>query len=102
MTARSHIRGHQVRYIGGEWIDCETGFVVGDKPCCNCGRTPGDAGIDPCLETLIVALNAVNIKTVASCCGHGRRPGNIVLADGRELIIARDYKTARLVDEVLR
>ncbi len=42
---------------------------------------------DPCLAPLIVALNSSGIKTVASCCGHGKIPGNIALADGRELII---------------
>lgn len=42
---------------------------------------------DPCIASVVVALNAWGIKTVASCCGHGERPGSIVLADGRELTI---------------
>lgn len=53
---------------------------------------------DPCLAPLIGALNDGGIGTVASCCGHGRRPGNVVLADGRELVIASSYETARQVD----
>jgi len=32
-------------------------------------------------------LNAANIKTVASCCGHDRVGGSVLLEDGRELII---------------
>ena len=44
------------------------------------------------------ALNNTGIPTVASCCGHGKRPGNVVLADGREIILAPDFETARKVD----
>lgn len=43
--------------------------------------------IDACIADIVAALNAANIPTVASCCGHGRR-GTIALADGRELIVA--------------
>ena len=56
---------------------------------------------DPCLEPIIRALHTGEgdlptvptqhgpdpIRTVASCCGHGRRPGRITLADGRELLL---------------
>lgn len=42
---------------------------------------------DPCIASLVAALNYGGIETVASCCGHGQRPGNIVLADGRFLTI---------------
>lgn len=54
---------------------------------------------DPCLYSLIKALNIYGIRTVASCCGHGRRPGNIVLEDGRELIIAPNFDAARQIDK---
>lgn len=53
---------------------------------------------DPCIAPLVAALNAVGMETVASCCGHGRRPANIVLADGREIIIARNFAEARSID----
>jgi hypothetical protein len=43
--------------------------------------------IDFCIADLVAALNAANITTVASCCGHGGIRGSIVLEDGRELII---------------
>jgi hypothetical protein len=63
---------------------------------CNHGDTVN--GRDRCIEPLIAALNAAGIATVASCCGHGHRPGVISLADGRELIVAQDYNTARQVE----
>lgn len=43
---------------------------------------------DPCLEPLVRALNDGGIPTVASCCGHGKRPGIVSLADGRQLFVA--------------
>ena len=55
-------------------------------------------GIDACIAPIVKALNYAGIVTVASCCGHGKRPGNISLADGRELIVAQDYETGRAID----
>lgn len=48
------------------------------------GRTPC---IDWCIHPLVAALNAANITTVASCCGHEKMYGNIILEDGRTLIV---------------
>jgi hypothetical protein len=48
------------------------------------GRT---RGIDFCIADIVSALNANNIITVASCCGHGKQDGIISLEDGRELIV---------------
>src|SRR5690606_17441477 len=53
---------------------------------------------DPEIADLVSALNAGGVPTVASCSGHGERPGNIALADGRELIIAKDYAEARSIE----
>ena len=44
---------------------------------------------DPCLVPLVRVLNAGGVRTVASCCGHGYRPGSISLTDGSELLIAK-------------
>jgi hypothetical protein len=55
--------------------------------------------VDACIAPIVKALNAAGIVTIASCCGHGKRPGNIALADGRELVIAPDYTTGRAVDQ---
>lgn len=41
--------------------------------------------VDICLADIVAALNAANIITVASCCGHGEMDGIITLEDGREL-----------------
>ena len=43
--------------------------------------------IDFCIADIIAALNAANILTVASCCGHGKMDAKISLEDGRELSI---------------
>ena len=43
--------------------------------------------IDYCIHHIIAALNAGGIRTIASCCGHEKMKGNILLEDGRVLII---------------
>lgn len=43
--------------------------------------------IDHCIHKIVAALNAANIETTGSCCGHGKMNGNIILEDGRVLII---------------
>jgi hypothetical protein len=43
---------------------------------------------DPEIADIVTALNAGELSTVASCSGHGYRPGRISLKDGRELFIA--------------
>jgi hypothetical protein len=53
---------------------------------------------DPCLAPLVALLNAAGLTTVASCCGHGHRPGRVSLADGRELLIAPNFETAERID----
>lgn len=53
---------------------------------------------DPCIAPIVKALNEAGIPTVASCCGHGERPGNIALRDGRELILAKDFQEGRSHD----
>jgi tRNA(Phe) wybutosine-synthesizing methylase Tyw3 len=53
--------------------------------------------VDRCIAPLVKAINAAGISTVASCCGHGRRPGRISLRDGRDLFIASDYETGQAV-----
>lgn len=43
--------------------------------------------IDYCIADIVAALNSANIKTVASCCGHGEMDARISLEDGREIFI---------------
>lgn len=70
---------------------CERGtttiVMIGEKP----------VDVDSCIAPIVATLNAAGIRTRASCCGHGIQPGNIMLDDGRELIIAPDFETARKV-----
>lgn len=43
--------------------------------------------IDYCISDIVAALNAANIKTIASCCGHGEIDAVVSLTDGRDIII---------------
>lgn len=60
----------------------------------------GGINVDRCIAPLVVALNAAGVPTAASCCGHGYRPGNIALRDGREIVIAPDFTTGRRIDSL--
>lgn len=51
--------------------------------------------IDRCIHHIIAALNAAGVDTLSCCCGHGNRPGSIVLEDGRELIVMHSEAAAR-------
>jgi hypothetical protein len=55
--------------------------------------------VDKCIVPLVKALNNAGMKTIASCCGHGKQPSNIALEDGREIIIAPDFETGRKIDK---
>lgn len=56
-------------------------------------------GVDACIHGIVQALNEAGVPTVASCCGHGKQPGNIALSDGREIRIMT-YEQSRQVDEL--
>lgn len=56
--------------------------------------------VDKCIAQIVFDFNSIGLITVASCCGHGKRPANIALADGREIIIAPDYETGRKIGAV--
>jgi hypothetical protein len=62
------------------------------------GRT--EIGVDSCIAPLVQALNDAGIATRACCCGHGKGLGDIMLEDGRELMIAQDYDTARKIEKM--
>lgn len=55
--------------------------------------------IDRCIAPIVQALNDGEVPTVACCCGHNNRPGNIMLADGRELVIAQSFEVGRKIDK---
>jgi hypothetical protein len=51
-------------------------------------------GIDLCIADIVAALNAANITTVASCCGHGELLGNVILEDGRMITISETKRNS--------
>jgi len=55
--------------------------------------------VDACIADIIQALNNAGIGTEASCCGHNRGLGTIMLSDDRELLIASDFNTARKIEK---
>ena len=59
-------------------------------------------GIDKCIAPIVFALNYIGMKTIASCCGHGKQSSNIVLEDGREILICSNYETARKTEKVIK
>lgn len=50
---------------------------------------------DPCLASLVKALNDGGISTVASCCGHGTHVGSVALSDGRWIVVMTAEDWAR-------
>lgn len=46
-------------------------------------RNGDQMGVDPCLADTLLGLWARNVRTLGSCCGHGRIPPSLVL-DGFE------------------
>lgn len=47
------------------------------------------AKVDACIAPIVKALQEGGIDMRGSCCGHGRTGGEIILQDGRKLIIKR-------------
>ena len=61
------------------------------------GRGPFEVDFE--IAKIVKALNDGGVSTVASCSGHGWRPGNIILRDGRELFIIKNFEEARELDK---
>lgn len=45
--------------------------------------------VDRCIAPIVLALDRAGIFMLGSCCGHGERPGEILLSDGRMLVITQ-------------
>lgn len=54
--------------------------------------------IDACIAPIVRALNEAGIRTDASCCGHGKTDGYIVLHDGRELVIRSNERQSCIIN----
>lgn len=57
--------------------------------------------IDRCIHHIVAALNAGDVPTEACCCGHGKRSGSIILADGRYLLIFPDRESWEIAEKKL-
>lgn len=58
-------------------------------------------GIDHCISDIVAALNTTQTtETAASCCGHGKMVGTVLLEDGRWLLVC-DEEKARTAMKVL-
>ena len=58
---------------------------------------PSDPGCADVAD-LVDALNTETLATVASCSGHGHRPGVISLADGRQLMVFDSLEHSKPVE----
>jgi hypothetical protein len=62
------LRGHEIAFINGEWIYCDTKEPTTqtheDRSCGHCSMSNTPEGHDGCLGTLKGIMNA--------CCGHGQ------------------------------
>lgn len=56
--------------------------------------------VDACLADILSALNNGGPYTRDSCCGHGRNPGGIALADGRYLTVHTDRASWLVAQEL--
>ncbi len=63
---------------------CDIGTYKCQVPMAINGRR---VDIDFCIADIVAALNAANIITIASCCGHGKQDASIVLQDGRVIYL---------------
>ena len=48
--------------------------------CPKCGQPKDSQGYDSCMVKLIDELNAVGLRTVEHCCGHGKDRAGIAIA----------------------
>lgn len=67
MPAKSHWRGHEIEFVGDQWVFSDTGeptsVIYDTRACGYCHLQATPEGHDACLGTLPGLKNA--------CCGHG-------------------------------
>jgi len=56
---------------------------------------------DRCLIPILRALARGGVVTVASCCGHGRRAPEIILANGWTLVVVKPANLSEEADDDL-
>jgi len=47
--------------------------------------------IDKCISSIVQVLEDNNIRMLASCCGHGKTDGHILLLDMTEITIPIEF-----------
>lgn len=50
-----------------------------------------DCKVDSCIADIVETLEYNNVRMLASCCGHGKDDGKILLKDRSELIIPKKF-----------
>lgn len=106
--AKSYRKGHLIVFIDEKWIYADTKKPIPEyggenrefAKCCGFGEFKCDVEIkghlnklnkpfyvDKCIADIVQALNDSGLSTSASCCGHNRLDGSILLRDGRSLRI---------------
>ncbi len=75
---------------------CDMGTYEHQVPMACKGRR---VDIDLCIADIVAALNAANIRTEASCCGHGVAECSIITEDGRVLIIQSEEEWRKMKEE---
>lgn len=55
------------------------------------------AQVDPCIASIVRALQIEDIDMRGSCCGHGRGAGHIHLQDGRGLVVLSAEQNAEFL-----
>lgn len=63
MTATARMRGHVVRWDGGEWRYLDGAPADDSRPCVECHHPHEPGGPDPCI--------GYKAGLVSACCGHG-------------------------------
>jgi len=59
--------------------------------------------IDKCIASIVSALQKAGINMRSSCCGHGKGDGEIILQDGRVLVIkSSQYKKGERCKHTIR
>ena len=61
-----------------------------DDPRCQ-GEWKKKCGIDKCIASIVRVLEENGIRMLASCCGHGKGDGSILLLDGTEIVIPIEF-----------
>ena len=111
VTAHGLINGHPASWDGEEWHYDDTGVIASgeqDRPCQHCGLAPVPVSmvipadlshtgedrvtvklVDACIAELVRKLNAGATLPVtrASCCGHGAKDPEIMMADYSTLVL---------------